>query len=228
MVDEERKIVPMPGTDEESADAVLIGRFLRGDERAFEELYGRYRRQLYAFLNNLIGPGAECDEVFEETWLRVIDRLPSYRDDGRFGAWLFRVARNPWLFRVARNLFYDRLRRNRQEREQLSLDAEEAPCVAAPVGNGPEERMDLDEVEKLVYSAVAELPQELKETFLLRQQGVAFKEIAVIQNCSINTALSRMQYALRALRKKLSEIDRGILTGGRIEGSPERNSRSRK
>lgn len=190
--------------ENDPADAVLIKRFLRGDEAAFSELYHRYRRQLYAFLNNLIGPGAECDEVFEETWLKVIDRLPKYRDDGKFGA---------WLFRVARNLFYDRLRRDRRERELVSLDLDEPPPVAAPSGSSPGERMELAEIEVLVGRAVAELPLELRETFLLRQQGVAFKEIAEMQNCSINTALSRMQYALRSLRKALAGIDRGILTG---------------
>jgi len=194
----------MPQVDYNPADAVLIKRFLHGEEAAFEELYYRYRRQLYAFLNNLIGPGAECDEVFEETWLKVIDRLPGYRDDGRFGA---------WLFRVARNLFYDRLRRSRQEREMIPLDADEPPQLAAPPGSGPRERLELDEVEALIKTALSELPAELRETFLLRQQGVAFKEIAEIQECSINTALSRMQYALRALRKALSGIDRGVLSG---------------
>lgn len=202
MMDENGKTGAMLETDGAPADAVLIKKFLSGDERCFEALYGRYKRQLYAFLNNLVGPGAECDEVFEETWLRVIDRLPKYRDDGRFGA---------WLFRVSRNIFYDRLRRSRQEREQLSLDVEEPPQISAPVGSGPRERLDLDEVENLVMAAVSELPEELKETFLLRQQGVAFKEIAEIQNCSINTALSRMQYALRSLRKALSAVDGGVL-----------------
>ena len=154
----------MPQVDSDPADAVLIKRFLRGEEAAFERLYHRYRRQLYAFLNNLIGPGAECDEVFEETWLKVIDRLPDYRDDGRFGA---------WLFRVARNLFYDRLRRNRQEREMIPLDADEPPQLSAPMGSGPGERLELNEVENLINAALAELPAELRETFLLRQQGVA-------------------------------------------------------
>ena len=197
----ERKSTMMQTAEEQPADAVLIKGFIHGDEAAFEVLYHRYRRQLYAFLNNLIGAGAECDEVFEETWLKVIDQLPRYKDEGRFGA---------WLFRVGRNLFYDRLRRNRHEREHLSLDVEEPPQIAAPAGYGPGEKLELSEVERLVNAAVAELPQELRETFLLRQQGVAFKEIAEIQRCSINTALSRMQYALRALRKSLSGIDRGI------------------
>lgn len=194
----------MLNTEESPRDAVLIKKFIGGDEAAFEDLYRRYRNKLYAFLNNLIGPGAECDEVFEETWLRVIDRLPGYRDDGRFGA---------WLFRVARNIFYDRLRRRRGEESQLSLDVDEPPQIAAG-GAGPGEQLELSEVEQLITSEVAKLPLELRETFWLRQQGIAFKEIAAMQNCSINTALSRMQYALRALRKALSGLDRGILSGG--------------
>ena len=122
----------MPSTEESPGDAVLIEMFRGGDEKAFEELYHRYRGRLYAFLNNLVGPG---------------------------------------------------------------------------------EQLELSEVERLIAAAVANLPLELRETFCLRQQGVAFKEIAAMQNCSINTALSRMQYALRALRKALSGFDRGILSG---------------
>ena len=195
----------MQNTEEYSGDAVLIEKFRGGDGKAFEELYHRYRSRLYAFLNNLVGAGPECDEVFEETWLRVIDRLPKYRDDGRFGA---------WLFRVARNIFYDRLRRRRGEAEQISLDVEE-PIQVMSADSGPGERLELSEIERLVVAEVAKLPVELRETFWLRQQGVAFKEIAAMQNCSINTALSRMQYALRALRKALSGFDRGILSGKR-------------
>ena len=113
---------------------------------------------------------------------------------------------------LAGTLAAARLRRTRQERENLSLDVEEPPPVAAPAGCGPGERTELSEIEKLIESAVSQLPPELRETFLLRQQGVAFKEIAEIQQCSINTALSRMQYALRGLRKSLSAIDRGVLS----------------
>ena len=193
----------MLNTEESPRDAVLIERFCGGDEAAFEDLYRRYRGKLYAFLNNLIGPGAECDEVFEETWLRVIDRLPKYRDDGRFGA---------WLFRVARNIFYDRMRRRRAEADQISLDVDE-PIQVMSGASGPGEQLELSEIERLVVAEAAKLPLELRETFWLRQQGLAFKEIAAMQNCSINTALSRMQYALRALRKALAGFDRGVLSG---------------
>ena len=50
------------------------------------------------------------------------------------------------------------------------------------------------------------LPEEQREVFTLRQQGISFKEIAEMQNCSINTALSRMRYVISFMRKKLSEM----------------------
>ena len=61
------------------------------------------------------------------------------------------------------------------------------------------------ELEKALKTATEELAPELKEVFLLRQQGISFKEIAEVQNCSINTVLGRMQYAIRNLRKQLNE-----------------------
>ena len=184
------------------ADIALIQDFSHGDEAAFEELYHRYDRQLYGYLNNMIGNSFEADEVFEETWLRVIEKLPKYRDEGRFSA---------WLFRMARNLFIDRVRRRAPERNSISIDDEEALPVAAPDARSPERIADAGDLADVIDAAIGELAPELREVFLLRQQEVPFKEIAVIQGCTINTALSRMQYALRNLRKHLSQIDRGAL-----------------
>ena len=80
-------------------DNGLIKLFLKGDEYAFEVLYRRYRKVLYGFLNNLIRNPSTTDEIFEETWLKVIAKLDTYKDNGKFTA---------WLFRIARNTFYDR------------------------------------------------------------------------------------------------------------------------
>ncbi len=186
------------------SDWILIRRFADGDERAFETLYHRYRRQLYGFLSNLTGGDhAEADEVFEETWLRVIDKLGRYRDDGRFSA---------WLFRIARNIFIDRLRKRRPERNgALDLDAEDAPELPGPASLEPDQNMDFGDVGRVIADAVAQLPTEQREVFLLRQQDWAFKEIADLQKCSINTVLGRMQYALKGLRKYLESVDGGGL-----------------
>ena len=191
----------MEKSEVEADDGALIAAFVRGDERAFEQLYGRYIRQLYGFLNNLIVDNpAEVDEVFEETWLRVLEKLPRYRDEGRFSA---------WLFRIGRNIFIDRIRKNRNAAAAMELDAEEAPQVAGPMSMEPDQELELGEVGDVIAQAVERLPVEQREVFLLRQQDLAFKEIAEIQGCSINTVLGRMQYAMKSLRRLILEIDRG-------------------
>lgn len=184
----------------ETGDAELIAAFLRGDERAFEQLYERYKRLLYGFLNHLITNPSEVDDVFEETWLRVLDRLPKYRDEGRFSA---------WLFRVARNLYIDQLRKNRKFPAELELDAEDAPLIPGPSSQEPDQEIHLGEVGAVIAQAVEQLPIEQREVFLLRQQDLAFREIAEIQGCSINTVLGRMQYAIKNLRRLILEIDKG-------------------
>ena len=143
----------MPET--ELSDSELIKAFGEGDHAAFETLYHRYRRQLYGFLSNLIpGNPAEVDEVFEETWLRVIDKLPKYRDDGKFSA---------WLFRVSRNLFIDRVRRNRPPGNGvLNLDAEEAPEIAGPASMSPERELDSADLER-VYDLFPRLRERRKQ-----------------------------------------------------------------
>ncbi len=183
---------------ESLSDGELIAGFLRGGEAAFEVLYKRYRGALYAFLVHLVGDSAEADEVFSETWLRVIEKLPQYRDDGKFSAWLFRIGRNFYLDRC----------RNRQRRPSVSLDEETPPPVAAQASCEPHARLEADETGQLIAAALLKLSAEQREVFLLRQQEISFKEIAEIQHTSINTALSRMQYALRILRRELAGIER--------------------
>lgn len=186
----------------EKNDSELIRAYLKGDEHAFEQLYHRYRTMLYGYLNNMLqNNSAEVDEVFSETWTRVIDKLPGYRDDGKFSA---------WLFRVAKNIFIDRLRRFHPERF-TAIDDENMPELPDDNALSPDRELGATDTGKAILAALAQLPDEQKEVFLLREQEFSFKEIAEIQQCSLNTVLSRMRYAIKALRTFLSDFDRGGL-----------------
>ncbi len=183
------------------SDIQLINGYLKGDEKSFEELYFRYRKPLYGYLNNLSGNQSEADEVFAETWTKVIDKLPKYRDDGKFSA---------WLFRMAKNIFIDRIRRNHPERF-VAIDDENMAELPDDNAFSPERELGVSDTGKAIMAAIKQLPLEQREVFMLREQDLSFKEIAKIQNCSLNTALSRMRYALQTLRNYLSEFDRGGL-----------------
>ena len=184
---------------EDMADHQLIKQFLKGNEFAFETLYARYKKSLYSFLNNLIKNQSDADEIFSDTWIKVIDQLPKYRDDGKFSA---------WLFRIARNAFYDRCRRKSTaaevEFDETILD--ETMTTRLP---SPDRVMSSEELGRLISDGLEDLQLEQREVFLLRQQDLSFKEIADIQSSSINTVLSRMQYALKNLRCYLEKVDNG-------------------
>lgn len=187
----------MKGTTEENrvSDEELILAYLEGDSDSFTILYERYKRPLYAYLNRMLGNHAQSDDVFQQTWIRVVRRLGEYESKQKFFA---------WLSMIAHNLAIDQFRREKKSAE-LPLDDENA-AVSEPVTHTePWMRMHNRELGKALREAAEGLAEEQKEVFLLRQEGLSFKEIAEVQNCSINTVLGRMQYAVKNLRKRLNE-----------------------
>ena len=196
------KAAMQPDDRQAPGDAELLAQFCKGDEKAFETLYYRYRKLLYAYLNNLCGNNsAEADEVFSETWLKVIEKASKYRDDGKFSA---------WLFRISRNIFIDRLRKYKPE---MIASVEVEKVMEDSLSEvSPDKVLGAVDTEKAISMALAELQVEQREVFLLREEGqLSFKEIAEIQNCSLGTVLSRMRYALKRLRMILRNIDSGGL-----------------
>ena len=174
---------------EELSDIELIEKFLKQDMRAFDLLYGRYRNQLYAYLNRLLpGQYALVDDIFQNTWIKVIKQLPNYKHSNKFMG---------WVMRIAHNLTIDYFRK--AKREVLSDDTESSKLFAV-AGSEPWRNLDNEELGEALAGCIAELKEEQREVFILRQDDFSFKEIAEIQSCSINTALGRMQYAVKNLR----------------------------
>ena len=192
----------MEGTDRE-----LVDRYRGGQVEALEALVARYRRMLFGFIFNMVGGADDADDIFQETWFRVIRKIGGYREEN-FGG---------WLVRIARNIAIDRIRRRKPN---LSLDAEpEAGRSLAEVipgrDPGPRRRVEASDTGRSIARAVAGLPIEQKEVFLMRVEAdLSFKEIARAQGVSINTALARMQYALAKLRPLLKTEYEGLTTRG--------------
>lgn len=185
----------------DQTDIECINAYLAGDANALEPMVEKYKRPLYSFILKMTEGREDTDEIFQETWFRALKNIHKFQHKNFLN----------WLFRIAHNLVIDRARRNKRNVSMQSAtggedgDSTLEDHLAAP-GISPAEEVGGIGVGVAIEKAVETLSPEQKEVFLMRMYGNAsFKEIAKIQQCSINTCLARMQYALTKLRSILKE-----------------------
>lgn len=173
-------------------DEVLFSRYRRGDARAFERLYQRYRKTLYRFLLHGSSDASEAEDIYQEVWSRVIHASSPFTD-GSFRA---------YLFQIARNIRIDRIRRNR-----LHLVRDEDMLAAQPSADPPvEEQRHLRDCGERLLREIGELPDEQRDAFLLKEEsGLSLEQIARLANVGRETIKSRLRYALKRLRTALED-----------------------
>jgi RNA polymerase sigma-70 factor (ECF subfamily) len=173
-----------------------IARLQRGELDALGFVMARYQHRLYRFLHRMLQDPIAADDVFQQTWLRVIEKINRYDALRQFDA---------WLFSVARNLAIDYLRLRRSS----SLDAPDEAGIA-PIellqAAGLSQLDTLLEFERgtLLATAVAKLPVIHREVLTLRfEEDMKLEEIAEVAGIPISTVKSRLGRALESLRGKL-------------------------
>lgn len=180
---------------EPTTDESLMARYRGGDDDAFAQLYARHRGALLRFTRHLCHHAAEAEEIFQETWIAVIASRARYRPGSAFITWLFAIAH--------RRAADSRRKRARRPADTGLVDFDELPSSAA---TDPPQRALADARERALRAAIAQLPFEQREVFLLRAEtGLGLKDIARITQARPEATKSRLRYALRALRKSLEE-----------------------
>ncbi|MCG8080696.1 MAG: sigma-70 family RNA polymerase sigma factor [Candidatus Thiodiazotropha taylori] len=178
--------------DEEQSDEALFRLFRKGDDRAFETLYQRYRQTLYLFLLRSTQATGDADELYQDVWSRIISAAKPF-DGGSFKA---------YVFRIARNLIIDRHRR-----ANLTLVTDQGD-LHEPVqpGKSVEEQMQDEECSERLKRHIGQLPFEQREVFLLKEEaGLTLVQIAAMIDAGRETVKSRMRYALKQLRQLLED-----------------------
>lgn len=178
-------------TDEE-----LMLAYANGDLLAFEALYQRHRGMLYRFLLRGLQQRADADELFQDTWSRLIAARARYRPEARF---------TTWLLQIAHNLMIDRFRRARPQ-----ADGEETDTVFrelnAPEYERPDHVLSDFEQRRQLQLVLEELPDDQRVAFLLRvESGCGLEEIAEVTGVGRETVKSRLRYALAKVRARLGE-----------------------
>lgn len=172
-------------------------RLRRGDPDAFDALLARYQNRLYRYLLRLTANPAVAEDLFQETWLKVITRIHRYDERRPF---------EPWLFSVARNLAIDHLRKAAPE--SLDEPSESGETKIARLGAdepGSLERLLEGERRGRLERKLEELPALYREALSLRfEEEMTFEEIADLLSAPVSTVKSRVQRALSTLRKRMT------------------------
>jgi RNA polymerase sigma-70 factor, ECF subfamily len=164
-------------------------RFRGGDGEAFPVLVQRHRARVFAFVLRLTQDRARAEDVLQETWLGVVRGAAGWQPTARFTTWVYTIARNGCLDAA------------RRERHRTAEPLAGEPPDAGSAWSDPERGASSAELRTALEVAVAALPVEQREVFLLREvAGVPFREIARVTGAPEPTVKSRMRYALEALR----------------------------
>lgn len=176
-------------------DALLVRRYIDGDETALSTLVKRHESKIFGFIYSKILDRDISDDIFQDTFIKVIKTLKSnsYNEEGKF---------LPWVMRIAHNLIIDHFRKTKKmpmyrETEEFSIFS-----IMSDNSMNIENKIITDQVERDLIKLLKELPDDQREVVEMRiYQDLSFKEISESTGVSINTALGRMRYALINLRR---------------------------
>ena len=188
----------------ELTDEELVSLYTKGNNNAFDTLLKRYESKVFSYFLYSVKNQELAEDLFQDVFIKMIVRLKNgkYTESGKFSSWMMRIVHNH-LIDYYRTSVADKV---------LSNDATETDLYSkadiAMNENREQEMIDRQTLEE-VRSLIALLPKSQREVLLMRvYEELSFKEIAQKTNCSINTALGRMRYAILNLRHMAYE--RGI------------------
>lgn len=180
---------------DEAALADLIERARRDDPDALRALVDAYCRRVYGFVYRLTGSRDASEDLMQTTFLRLVRMLPSYVHQGKFEAWLFRIAGNAVRDR-ARSVA-------RRDRHIASGDFLRSENAKRENGDPHAHAVSIEDGDRL-QAALAELEPADREIVMLRHfSDLSFREIADLLDVPLGTALSRAHRALARLRARL-------------------------
>lgn len=179
-------------------DATLMLRYRKGDVRAFEMLYERHKGALYRYLQRLCRSQEVANDLFQEVWSKVIASRERYEVRARF---------TTFLFHIAHNCAIDHFRRAGRPQEKGAQDVDAlADELSGPGHESPDAALSEAQLRADFKRALDELPAEQRDVFLLYEEtGLGLEDIGRITGVAMETAKSRLRYALGKLRGALRQ-----------------------
>ena len=187
---------------EQKKDLDLVRKAQAGDKAAFDLLVRKYQNKIISLVSRYLGQNGDVQDVAQDAFIKAYTALPGFRGEAAFYTWLYRIAVNS-----AKNYLMARGRRP----AAVDVDAEEAEFFEnsdALKENASPERLALtEEVKKVIFDTIEQLPEELKVAIQLREiDGMSYEEISAAMGCPIGTVRSRIFRAREAIDTNLQPL----------------------
>ena len=185
-------------------DFRLVGLAQKGDMRAYDGLVIRHQGRIYAMIRNMVKNDADAWDLSQDVFVKAWQALPRFEARARFST---------WLFRIAHNVVYDWVRKRKIEsagelndeifnRDSIDLSARTAPSA----DDAPDDALLNTELRGKIEEALGKLSPEHREAVVLKDvQGLSYKEIAEVMECTLGTVMSRLYYARQKLQTLLKD-----------------------
>jgi len=188
------------------SDQEIVALARAGEESAYRELIRRYERPLFSLLYRMVRDRELAEDLAQETFVKALNAIESYRPEFKFSSWIFKIANNAAI---------DHLRR--RELDTLSLEGsphaetpEAVEATALQIGDRQESPLDTVEARELggqIEQAIGQLRPEYRSCILLRHvEGRAYEEIAEILNLPLGTVKTYIHRARNELRQALAHL----------------------
>lgn len=184
------------------SDEDLMSQFQAGTVEAFDILVGRYHDPLTNYIYRFLGDIKECEDLLQETFLRVYRNRHSYRRIAKFSTWLYTIAGN-----LARSEYRKRKRRRLYSLQSVNRDDEEYEVEIPDETFLPDKHAEGTIQDRYIQEALAQIPEEFREVVVLRDvQQLAYEEIADITGLPMGTVKSRINRGRTKLQGILRDV----------------------
>lgn len=187
-------------TFDKLTDDQLVVAYAKGNNEAFDALLLRHQSRVFNYINQMVKDRNLAEDIFQETFVKAITtiRQGRYTDNGKFSA---------WITRIARNLVIDYFRQEKAEAAVSSDDENFDVLNRKELSEDTIEDVMIDtQIKSDIRKLIRHLPKSQRQVLIMRYyKNLSFKEIAEATGVSINTALGRMRYAILNIRRIADE-----------------------
>jgi RNA polymerase sigma-70 factor (ECF subfamily) len=182
-------------------DRQLIEQIKQGEKEAFRELVEKYKKPLYYYCFRLCRNHADAEDLSQEVFIKVYQRIEQFREEAKIQTWIYRIASNAFIDKKRRKVFLI------SETDRFDAESQSNTIEIHSQENDikPDRQAESSLIQKHIDMAMQKLSEKEKTAFILKHyEGLAIKEIAAIFKTSDGTVKSHLFRAIQKLQSALS------------------------